>query len=129
YKIMQDFFPAQIPLAAYAKGKDVLYSKYRNGAVSFASDSAEKMLLMKIRDEAHRFALSYHRNLRGRGITASKLENIPGLGQNKIAEILNLINSMGSSEDISQSDFKKIEGIGDALSKKIYDYLKPKRDK
>ncbi|MDD5614279.1 MAG: GIY-YIG nuclease family protein, partial [Candidatus Omnitrophica bacterium] len=69
YKIMQDFFPAQIPLAAYAKGKDVLYSKYRNGAVSFASDSPEKMLLMKIRDEAHRFALSYHRNLRGRGIT------------------------------------------------------------
>lgn len=115
-----------LPLIAYAKGRDVIFSKYRKEEVRFAPGSSEKNLLQRIRNEAHRFAIGYHRLLRKKKMQHSIFEEIPGVGKRKAGWILTQLETLGSLESLAPSDLKKVKGIGDILANRIYAYLKQK---
>jgi excinuclease ABC subunit C len=69
-----------IPLAALAKREEELWLSAGTNRSCCPTGSASLYLVKRIRDEAHRFAITYHRELRGKAMTASVLDDIPGVG-------------------------------------------------
>jgi len=70
----------EIPVAALAKQFEEVYLPYRESPVRIPRTSEALYLLQQVRDEAHRFAITYHRQLRGKRMTRSVLDEVPGLG-------------------------------------------------
>jgi len=107
-----------------AKRNEEVYRPAEAEPVDFSSASKALLLLREIRDEAHRFAIQYHRRLRARRSLASKLDEIPGIGPKRKQA---LIKTFGSLERLSQASVGKIAtvpGIPRALAKTISELLK-----
>ncbi len=80
-------------------------------------------LLQRVRDEAHRFAIAYHRKLRGRSMTRSVLDGIPGVGEARRKE---LVRHFGSPRKVAQASVDEIAalpGFGPRLAKTVWDHL------
>jgi len=86
-------------------------------------DSGELLLLQRVRDEAHRFAITYHRKLRDRKFLRSPLEDIPGLGPKRIAALKQHFGSLKAIQDASAEQLAEVENISWRLSKIIYNHL------
>jgi excinuclease ABC subunit C len=80
-------------------------------------------LLQRVRDEAHRFAIAYHRKLRGRSMTRSALDGIPGVGE---ARRKDLVRHFGSARKVAQASVDEIAalpGFGPRLARTVWDHL------
>lgn len=86
--------------------------------------SAELKLIQRIRDEAHRFGITYHRNLRTNAQTKSELENIKGLGKIKIQELLKIFGTSENVKNASIDELETIKGINHNLAIEIKKYFK-----
>ena len=84
----------EIPVAALAKQFEEVYLPGRADPVRIPRTSEALYLLQQIRDEAHRFAITYHRKLRGKRMTASILDGIPGLGPNRKKRLIRELGGM-----------------------------------
>ncbi len=114
-------FNKDIPILAFAKKSDTLY--FEDGKiVSIPAYSPALKLLKRIRDEAHRFAITYHKTLRKKSIKKSVLDEIPGIGKKRK---LLLLNTFGSIEDIKRAKIEEIIKIGipKNIAQKIIQYL------
>ena len=78
-------------------------------------------LLQRVRNEAHRFAITFHRELRGKSLKSS-LSEIEGLGEIKIKVLLKHFKSIGAISKASKNDLMQVEGIGEMLAETIFDY-------
>uniref|UniRef100_A0A7V3ZU12 UvrABC system protein C n=1 Tax=candidate division WOR-3 bacterium TaxID=2052148 RepID=A0A7V3ZU12_UNCW3 len=116
-------FKEDIPILAFAKKSDTLY--FEDGkVVSIPAYSPALKLLKRIRDEAHRFAITYHKKLRKKSIKKSVLDEIPGIGEKRK---LLLLNTFGSIEGIKNAKIEEIAKIiPRKLAEKIYQFLKSK---
>jgi len=81
--------------------------------------SAGLYLLQRIRDEAHRFAITFHRQKRGKAMTVSVLDGVPGLGESKRKALLNQFGSVKSIKAASVEELTAAKGIGPALAAAI----------
>ena len=86
-------------------------------------DSKALHLIMHIRDEAHRFAITAHRKKRDKRRSSSVLEAIPGLGEKRRRELLNHFGGLQQLLGASQQELAGVKGIGDVLAKTIYKVL------
>lgn len=121
------------PVAAIAKiknvtagdteGGDKIYLPGRKNAVTFKKHSNTLLLLQRIRDESHRFALAYHKSLRNQKITASVLDDVPGLGKTKCNALLRTFGSVKAIRKASAQELTAAPGIGPKLAQVIYQYL------
>ena len=80
-------------------------------------------LLQRVRDESHRFAITYHRQSRRRGMLRSALDDIPGVGPTYQKRLLRSFGSLKAIRAASVEDLQQVEGIGDAKAKHIFDAL------
>jgi excinuclease ABC subunit C len=112
-----------ISLAGIAKRNEELFLPKESEPVVLPQDSGALFLVMCLRDEAHRFALSYHRKLRAKKATTTVLSEIPGLGPVKIGELLRTFGSVDSIVSASPEDLQKVKGIGPGLAHNIHDYF------
>ena len=87
--------------------------------------SPASRLLQRIRDEAHRFAISGHRRRRARRYNESVLETVPGLGPAKRRALLRHFGGLQGVLRAGTADFEQVTGIGAALAKSLYDHLHP----
>ncbi len=129
-QILADLGIEDIPIVAISKGPD------RNaGREQFhMPDRSPFMLppshpvlyfLQRLRDEAHRFAVSTHRAKRSKSISRSELDQVPGIGSSRKRALL---HRFGSAKAVSQAgieDLSAVEGISSGLAKRIYDYFHP----
>ena len=76
-------------------------------------------LLQRVRDEAHRFAITYHRHKRGKAATASALDDIPGLGPARRAALLKHFGSVRALSQASPAQIAEVSGIGPRLAETI----------
>ena len=116
----------RVDLACIAKGKfrnnlatDEVYMPNQKIPVLFSENSPSRFLMQRIRDEAHRFALTYHRKLRGKATLESPLESIPGIGKKRR---LMLLKQFGSLENIQKAplvELISLPGITKSLAEKI----------
>ena len=88
-------------------------------------DSKGLHVLQQIRDEAHRFALTYHRKLRSKRIRESRLDDFEGIGEKRKELLLQHFGSMPRLEKASKEQISAVPGIGPVLAKVIYDGLQP----
>ncbi len=117
----------EIPVIAIAKGK------FRNsGNETFFHDGKEYkfskndptlFFLQRIRDEAHRFAISAHRAKRKKGISKSLLDQIEGIGSIRKRALLNHFGSARAVESASLDEIKSVEGVEEKVAKKIYNFF------
>jgi excinuclease ABC subunit C len=82
-------------------------------------------LLQKIRDEAHRFAISFHRQQRSKGLTTSGLDVIPGIGPKRKKALLLHFGSLASIKGASEGELAMVEGISRAKAREIYAWFHP----
>ncbi|GAB2716488.1 excinuclease ABC subunit UvrC [Paenibacillus thermoaerophilus] len=86
--------------------------------VPLARDSQEFYLLQRIQDEVHRFAVTFHRQTRGKSMTMSRLDAIPGIGEKRRKLLLKHFGSIARMREASIDEYREI-GIGDKLAKQI----------
>lgn len=115
-----------IPLVSLAKRAEEIYLPGRMDSLVLARSSSSLRLLTSIRDEAHRFAISFHRSRRSKRTLISELEDIPGIGEQ--TKFL-LLKELGSVEEISSASFEQlsaIKGIGVKTAEQILEYFRTK---
>jgi excinuclease ABC subunit C len=88
-------------------------------------ESPALRLIQRIRDEAHRFAITGHRKRRARRFNESILETIPGLGPARRRALLRHFGGLQGVLRAASADFEQVEGIGASLARSIYDHLHP----
>ncbi len=91
--------------------------------VALARDSQEFYLLQRIQDEVHRFAITFHREQRGKSMVTSKLDSIPGIGEKRRKVLLKHFGSLKKIKEASIEDFRSLS-IGEKLARQILDALK-----
>jgi excinuclease ABC subunit C len=120
---------ADIPIVAIAKGAgrkpglETLFLSWRTDKLNLMEDSAALHLLQQVRDEAHRFAITAHRNKRQQQQLRSKLETIPGIGSARRAALLTYFGGFQSLAKASAEDIAKVPGISKKMSVIVYAHL------
>ena len=115
------------PVIAIAKGKDrnagneTLY--YEKKEYKFKKNDPLLFFIQRLRDEAHRFAISTHRARRKKNLSKSLLDQIIGIGKQRKRALLNHFGSARAVESASFEEIKTVQGIEDNIAKKIYDYF------
>ncbi len=116
-----------LPILAVAKGKnrnageEKIY--YENKEYILKKNDPLMFFIQRLRDEAHRFAISTHRAKRKKGLSKSLLDQIDGIGKQRKRALLNHFGSARSVESASLDDLKSVDGIEDNIAKKIYNYF------
>jgi len=91
--------------------------------VILPADSPALHLIQQIRDEAHRFAITAHRQRRAKARNTSRLELIPGLGPKRRRELLRQFGGLQGVRSAGIHDLEKVRGISSTLAEKIYNEL------
>jgi excinuclease ABC subunit C len=119
-------FGAPPPLAAIAKREEILYSPGRWEGVRLPAAHPARRLAERVRDEAHRFAVGYHRALRGKQFSRSSLEDLPGIGPKKAKLLLKTFGSLKRIKETAPEEIAKVKGFtlkGALLFKKEIHFL------
>ena len=85
-------------------------------------------LLRRLRDEAHRFAVSYHRQQRGERMKRSRLADIPGLGPKRVKELLAHFRSVDAIQLAGPQQIAEVPGVGPALARQVWEYFHPEME-
>ena len=113
-----------LPVIGLAKRNEEIYLPGRSEPVVLDRHDPALRMLQALRDEAHRFAITYHRELRNKRIELSKLDEIPGIGSSRKRELLRTFGSLRSLKKATGQEIaSRVPGIGDELAGKIYDAL------
>ncbi len=109
----------QIPIAALAKEREELFVPGRPDPIVLPARSEGLHLVQRIRDEAHRFAVTYHQQVRARRATRSALDDVQGVGPAKKRALLRAFGSVKAMRDASTEDVAAVAGVGPALAERI----------
>jgi excinuclease ABC subunit C len=106
-----------------AKKEELLHSPYRDAPVRLPSTHPVRKFLERIRDEAHRFAISYHRALRGRLVGASALHAVPGMGRKRTVALLRRFGSVRRLREATVEEIASVKGLPLSLAKDVKAFL------
>ncbi|MGD0353723.1 MAG: excinuclease ABC subunit UvrC [Dehalococcoidia bacterium] len=122
-EILKELGLDSIPAASLAKEKEEVFVPGRSEPLNIPRTSAALHLLQRVRDEAHRFALGYHRKLRHKESIASALDSIPGIGPKRKRALLKKFGSVRSIKEASIDELSRVPGITGKLAEKVKEYL------
>lgn len=120
-------YTGELDLASIAKGRyegesDKMYIYGRKNPIVFSRNSQVLFLLMRVRDEAHRFAITFHKKLRGKRAVSSALDDVPGIGAKRKKELIKRFGSLSGIKAASVDEIAAVPG----LSRRIAEELKEK---
>ena len=84
-------------------------------------------LITRIQDEAHRFAIEYHRSLRGKGSVHSVLDDIPGIGPKRRKALMKAFSSLEEIKEASTETLCQVEGMTEASARSVYEFFHPQQ--
>jgi excinuclease ABC subunit C len=112
------------PVVGLAKQQEEIFTVYSNESIVLARHEASLKLVQSIRDEAHRFALTFHRKLRHKRILDSMLDEIPGVGKKRRDQLLKAFGSVRNLRKYdAQAIVERVPGIGQTLAADIVAHL------
>jgi excinuclease ABC subunit C len=114
----------RVAVVALAKREEELFLAGKGEALTLPRRDRALHLLQRVRDEAHRFAISYNRKLRTRRNLQSQLEEIPGVGPGRQKALLSYFGSVRSIRNASPEEITRLPGFGQELALRIFTYLK-----
>jgi len=111
----------RMPVISLAKREEEVFLPERSDPIILPRESAALYLIQNIRDEAHRFAISYNRNVRSKKLTKSLLDEVPGIGpKNKKL----LLTTFGDLRTIEQATYEELSAVvGEKLAQNIKEVL------
>lgn len=112
-----------IPVISLAEKFEEVYTPESETPMVFPKDSLGLQLLQRIRDEAHRFAITYHRSLRGKNNIRSILEDIPDIGPSRRRALLRHFKSIEAIREADLEELIKVEGMNRRAAQNIMEYF------
>ncbi len=112
-----------LQMVSLAKEEELVFHPARPKPIALPERSRARQLLQQIRDESHRFAVSYHRKLRGKSALHSLLDEIPGIGDRRRRALLNRFGSLRVLREASIEELRQAAGISESLATTIHDVL------
>ena len=122
-KGMDEMGVTNIPVISLAKENEDIYLTGSTEPIRIDKSSPELHLLQRIRDEAHRFAVTYHRKLRSKRGKESALDTIPGIGPARKKALIKKFGSVRNIRDATIEQLSSVEGITAGLAKRILESL------
>jgi excinuclease ABC subunit C len=107
------------PIAALAKENEELYLPGRPNPIVLPRDSQALFLVQRLRDEAHRFAVTFHRQRRAKATLHSRLDDVPGVGPKRKQALIRHFGSLRAVKDASETELTAIPGITPAIAAQI----------
>jgi excinuclease ABC subunit C len=124
-KVLQDLGLDYIPVASLAKQQEEVYRFDLREPLQLDPTSPALHTLQKIRDEAHRFAITYHKKLRSQRTLTSVLDTIPGVGPTIRTTLLKTLGSARRVRESSVADLAAVPKVTPKMAQKIYDHFHP----
>lgn len=112
-------------LVALAKRLDEVFLPKKSNPLMIPKGSASLTLLQKVRDEAHRFAVGYHRKLRKKRTIRTELDQIPGVGPARRANLLKRFRSVAKIKEADIEELLSLQGINKRVAENIYNHFHP----
>ena len=125
-EVFDEFGITDIPLISLAERDEEIFTLYSAESIRLQKSDYVLQMLQRIRDEAHRFAITYFRSLHSKRNLASVLSEIEGIGAKKRAALLDRFKTIDKIMDATVEELATAEGIGKELACRIYSYLKEK---
>jgi excinuclease ABC subunit C len=121
-------YEGKVDLASIAKGRqegenDKIYIYGRKNPIMFSKNSEALFLLMRIRDEAHRFAITFHKKLRGKRALISELDGVPGIGAMRKKELIKHFGSISKIKEGSVDEIASVAGLNKKLAEELKKHL------
>jgi excinuclease ABC subunit C len=112
-----------VPVIGLAKEFEHVFIPQTPSPLILPRNSEALLLLQRIRDEAHRFAINYHKTLRSKEFEKSRLDQIVGVGNKRKIKLLKYFGDISKIEEASVNDIAKVDGINRKLAEKIHEQL------
>ena len=120
---------SHIPTIGLAEQFEHIFVEGKCEPIILPEGSESLYLLKRVRDEAHRFALNYHRNLRSRQNIRSVLEDIPGIGKARRLALLNAFEGIDGIKRAEIEELSKVPGMNKKAAEAVYEHFHKKRPK
>lgn len=111
-------------IASLAKREEILFSPYSAQPVQLPQTHPARRLVERIRDEVHRYAITFHRRIRGKQFKTSKLETLPGIGKKRATELLKKFGSLQRLKSASIEEICAIPGFSETNARKLFEALR-----
>ncbi len=112
-----------LPIAGLAKENEELFLPGQSQSIMLPRDSQALFLVQRIRDEAHRFAVTFHRERRSKSAFKSSLDDIPGVGPKRRRALIRHFGSLRAVKEASEADLAAVDGISPSLAAQIKAHL------
>jgi excinuclease ABC subunit C len=113
----------EIPVASLAKRFEEVFVPGRSDPIRIPRQSDALYLLQRLRDESHRFAITFHRELRGKRMTTSVLDGIAGLGETRRKRLVKELGGVKAVKAASLEDLRALSWLPDAVAEAVYEKL------
>jgi excinuclease ABC subunit C len=118
-EVMEELELTEIPVVGLAKENEEIFVKGRSVPILLPRTSQSLFLVQRIRDEAHRFAITYHRSLRGKRSIKSALDDVPGIGPARKRALLRRFGSLRGIRDAEVEELASVRGMTRASAEKL----------
>lgn len=118
-----DALGLDLPIFGLAKQFEEIYLPGRKDGIQLGDRSPARFLIQRLRDEAHRFAITFHRNLRGKRMTRSILDEVPGLGEKRKTQLLKRLGSVEAMRGLSAEAIAAQGGIPIKVAQAVVERL------
>lgn len=115
---------AELPVVGLAKREEEIFLPHQSESILLDRDSAALHLIQRIRDEAHRFAITYHRKLRGKRNLVSVLDHVEGIGPKRRQELWKAFKTLEAMKAASVEELAAVEGMNRAAAQTLYDFFR-----
>lgn len=113
-----------LPVIGLAKREEEIFKEGQSESILLDRDSAALHLIQRIRDEAHRFAITYHRKLRGKRNLVSVLDHVEGIGSKRRQELWKAYKTLDEMKAASVEELAAVESMNYAAAQKLYDFFR-----
>lgn len=124
---MEECGITDIELISLAEKEELVFTLQSNTPIYLPRNSFALNLLINIRDEAHRFAITYFRKLHGKNSIKSVLQDVPGIGEKRRIELHRHFRSMDNLKAATVEEIASVKGMNATAAQNLYDYLHPNK--
>ncbi len=115
---------AELPVVSLAEREEEIFIPHQSKSIVLDRDSAALKLIQRIRDEAHRFAITYHRKLRSKRNLVSVLDHVEGIGPKRRQELWKAFKTLDAMKAATVEELADVEGMNYAAAQTLYDFFR-----
>lgn len=113
-----------LPVVGLAKREEEIFKPHQSESIMLDREGAALHLIQRIRDEAHRFAITYHRKLRGKRNLVSVLDHVEGIGPKRRQKLWKAFKTLDAMRAASVEELAAVEGMNHAAAQTLYDFFR-----